>query len=296
MRVLVCLPSIPMLAVASACADKPSMDTAPGGGDSGGSGETAELDCASQEGVRFVSADGTIQDRTQEFAAGSAGAPASIAIDQDGVLEVCGGTWNVLLDVRSADLVLRGDARVSQPVLSGGGSGPIIQVRTPGARFVAEDLDFTGAIACFGSVLTAADMAVPCDQEALPVQADITFRRSRLVGNAFDFGGGVVGVTGGIVTLEDTLISDNDGHGVFALGGDVRCTGSAEVEAGLKNNSKSGVWISEPGQDAGRTLVSEGCDWGGNGQDDVRLDTETYFTGFGDDADFTCDAIALTCG
>ena len=69
MRVLVCLSSIPMLAVASACADKPSMDTAPGGGDSGGSGGTAELDCASQEGVRFVSADGTIQDRTQEFAA-----------------------------------------------------------------------------------------------------------------------------------------------------------------------------------------------------------------------------------
>lgn len=277
----------------AACAGEPERETGSAGVGGGGGGD---LDCAVGEGVRFTAADGAVSDWTAAFAAGTPGAPAQVSIEQDGVVEVCGGTWYVLMDVRAADLVLRGDDRVSAPVLHGGGAGGLIQLRTPGSRFVAEDLRFTGGLACFGSVLTAADMAEPCDQDAQPIAAEVTFRRSQLSGNAYEIGGGVVGVVGGTVLLEDTLIADNEGHGVFALAADVTCTGSADVEAGLKDNSKSGVWIAEPGQEAGYSLRSTSCDWGGNGQEDVRLHQETTFDGFGADATFSCDARSLTCG
>jgi len=285
--------SLALVGVLSGCGDKdadPGGDTAVGGGDSG-----SVLDCSIAEGVRFTATDGSVTDWTGAFAAGTDGAPALINVDRDGVLEVCGGTWFVMLDVSADDLVLRGDTRVSAPVLDGGGSGPLIQLRSSRARFVAEDLSFTGALACFGSVLTAADMAEPCDQAAQSLDADITFRRSHLHSNAYELGGGVIGVSGGVVLLEDSLVSDNEGHGVFGIAADITCTGSSAVDAGVMANSKSGVWIADPGENAGYALVSAGCDWGGNVQEDVRLDGETYFNGFGADASFSCDARSLTC-
>jgi hypothetical protein len=296
MRLRVLLP-LALAGALAGCGDKDGGDTGVTGGDTadGGGGAAAALDCASAEGVRFTAADGSISDWTAAFAAGADGAPALITVEEDGVVDVCGGTWFVALDVSASDLVLRGDARVSAPVLDGGGSGPLIQLRSNGARFVAEDLSFTGALACFGSVLTAADMAEPCDQAAQPLDADITFRRSHLYANAYELGGGVVGVSGGLVLLEDSLVAANEGHGVFGIAADITCTGSSAVDAGVMDNSKTGVWIADPGADAGYALVSAGCDWGGNGQEDVRLDGETYFDGFGADASFSCDARSLTC-
>lgn len=285
--------ALPLLALLSACGDK--ADSAVPGGDDTGGGSGATLDCATAEGVQFTAADGTVEDWTAAFAAGAAGAPADVLVDRDGVLEICGGTWVVNLSVTAADLVLRGDASVSSPVLDGGGGGPIVDLTTQGARLVVEDLALTGAKACFGSAIRAADFATECDREAGPLGADVTVRRAHLHGLTFDIGGGAIGTAGSSVLVEDSLIADNEGHGVFAVATDVRCTAAAGMDAGMHDNTKSGVWLAEPGQAAGNTVVSEGCDWGSNGQEDVRLGEDTYFNDFGPDASFVCDAIAGVC-
>jgi hypothetical protein len=141
----------------------------------------------------------------------------------------------------------------------------------------------------------AADFATECDREAGPLGADITLRRVHVHGMGFDIGGGAIGTAGSTVTVEDTLIADNEGHAIFAVATDVTCSAAAGLDAGMHDNTKSGVWIAEPQPDAGNTVVSDGCDWGGNGQEDVRLGEDAYFDGFGQDASFVCDAIAQVC-
>ncbi len=179
-------------------------------------------------------------------------------------------------------------------VLDGGGAGTLIRLRTNGASLTVEDLTLTGGLACFGSVVLAADMAEDCSPGAGNLDTAITMRRVDITGNAYETGGGTIGVVGGSVTLEDTRIADNQGHGVFAVDADVSCSGSTGMDAGLHDNSKSGVWMM-PTVDA-RTLTSSVCDWGNNAQEDVRIGEELSFDGFGEDASFSCDSLAGTCG
>ena len=282
----------------AACGDKDTTG-APDSGvphDSGDGSADVTADCAGAEGVWFTAADGTVEDWTATFASGSAGAPVEVMVERDGVVDVCGGTWVVNLTVSAASLTVRGDATRSAPTLDGGGSGPIIDLTTVGSRLVVEDLTLTNARACFGSGIRGADFSAECDREAGPLGADVTVRRSHLHGLTYDIGGGAIGTAGSTVVVEDTLIANNEGHGVFAVATDVRCSAASGLDAGMRDNTKSGVWVADPTPEAGNSLVSEGCDWGGNGQEDVRLGGETYFNDFGQDARFQCDALALTCG
>ena len=110
----------------------------------------------------------------------------------------------------------------------------------------------------------------------------------------------MIGVTESTVTMNNSLIVDNPGHGIVALNSDVICNGAAGVEAGIKSMTKNGVWMmgDDLAQQSAYTTTSNGCDWGNNGYNDVLMgdvDGPGGFSNFGDDANFVCDSSSLLC-
>ena len=133
------------------------------------------------------------------------------------------------------------------------------------------------------------------------VSVDLTLQDVWIYGNYFpeehDLGGGMLGVTESLVTLNNTLIADNLGHGIVAFNSDVICNGDVGVDAGIYNMSKNGVWMmgNDQAEKSTYTTTSNSCDWGNNGYYDVQIGTDSVFSDFGEDASFVCDSSSLSC-
>lgn len=98
--------------------------------------------------------------------------------------------------------------------------------------------------------------------------------------------------------LDNTEISGNIGHGVYAINADVTCIGSPESRAGMWGNEKFGIWMEAKDTDRSYTLDSQSCDFGVNDEEngfwDVQLQND-YDLRYDDDATFNCDVVTKSC-
>jgi hypothetical protein len=260
----------------------------------------------------FESASGGDTDITDELSGGSSGSPKSWSTSDDGTLRFCGGDWTVSMDFESSDLTIIGDDGFDTPVIRGGGVINQINLLKSGATVLLENLEFTEGYNCWGSVVRAVDagdlyvdgnlVAEGCDYIYEPVSVDLTLQDVLIYGNDFpeELGGGMLGVTESVVTLNSTLISDNQGHGIVALNSDVICNGDSSIAAGIQDMTKNGVWMmgDDLAEQSSYTTTSNSCDWGGNGYNDVLMgdvDGPGGYSDFGDDASFVCDSSSMSC-
>jgi hypothetical protein len=287
----------------AACGGRPSLL-----GDSGAGGS---VDC--EEGLAiFEKASGGDMDVTADLSSGSAGTPASWGTDEDGTLRFCGGEWVVSMDFGGSDVTILGDPAFDPAIIKGGGVSNQINLTTSGATVLIENLHFTEGYNCWGSVVRAVDagdlyiegvlIAEGCDYVYEPVSVDLTLQDVQIYGNDFpeELGGGMIGMTESLLTMNDSRIYDNPGHGVVALNSDVICNGDSSSEAGIQGHSKNGVWMMEDdlAEKSSYTTTSNGCDWADNGYDDVLMgeaDGPGGHSGFGDDASFVCTSSTMLC-
>ena len=118
-----------------------------------------DTDCdgdASDAGMAtFLGASGGHQDLSAALSAGGPGDPVHYELGQDGVLQICTATWDLLLAIDGVDVELRGHGEV---VLDAGGAGTVVSATnstlslsgltltggsaTEGAGLYLEDTDF----------------------------------------------------------------------------------------------------------------------------------------------------------
>jgi hypothetical protein len=264
-----------LVLVLAACTGDPQVDDT--------DSDTAVGDCPTGT-AWFQGSEGDPSDVTSELDA--------LTLDQDGTLTFCGGEHAVQLDV-SANVTLRTDPAFDRAVLTAANDTHVYLTKS-GIDLTVEDLDFTGGNNCWASAILGAVVS-ECDRlEFEPITADIVLRRTHMYGNTFDTGGGVVAITGDTtLTLEESFISDNEGHGIFAVNANMVCT-----NGGVHDNTKTGIWSVQNEDAAGTyTIDSTSCDWSGAGYNSVILDFDQAITfDFGEDATFACDSGSQSCG
>ena len=97
--------------------------------------------------------------------------------------------------------------------------------------------------------------------------------------------------------MENTRISENEGHGVYAQEASVACTGTPSDRSGSWGNTKYGIWTEFMDTEE-YTTTSSGCDFGegaeDNGFEDVMFNHDMGFE-YGDDATFSCSSLTQSC-
>ena len=261
--------------------------------DSAVPGDTSET---GDVGLLLTMSDGSTLDLTDTAQAGVEGAPAALTIDQAGTLSVGPGTWFVQLTA-TAPLTIRG---TTGAILSGGGTGIVIDLPGPNTPLIVEDLEITGGYGCLGSAIRSGffEGGICARDTVVAAANDITLRGVDIHHNVYETGGGAVGVTeGSSVVVIDSNIRENDGHAVYGQMSDVSCTGSTAAHAGFWANTKYGVWV-EIYDGSAHTITSDTCDFGvdaeSNGYEDVAINTD-LLVNYGDDATFACSSTTNTC-
>ena len=260
------------------------------------SGSPAAADC-SGGGVLFTPEGGVTE--SWDVSGGSSGSPVMKQVTENGVVTVCGGTSYVTMDVTATSLVVSGDTSGERPVLSGGGIGEVIQMLTSGSTLIVEDVDLIEGYGCLGAAVLVGDIPGCVPEAITPVTSAVELHRVGVHLNDYNTGGGAVGLTGdSTLLLDDTEISGNIGHGVYAINADVTCIGSTASRAGMWGNEKFGIWMEAKDSDRSYTLDSQSCDFGvgdeENGFWDVQLQND-YDLRYDDDATFTCDVVTKLC-
>ena len=149
-----------------------------------------------------------------------------------------------------------------------------------------------------GSAIRAASVS-ECSRDGIsPVAVHLELSGVNIFGNHYDVGGGAVGIThGGSLVMENTVISENEGHGVYAQEASVACTGTPSDRSGSWGNTKYGIWTEFLDTEE-HTTTSSGCDFGegaeDNGFEDVMFNHDLGFK-YGDDATFSCSTLTQTC-
>ncbi len=143
----------------------------------------------------------------------------AVTADSEGTIEVCGGTWNVNVDVQ-ADINIRG---YNDPVLNGGGTGPVLSMTTDGVHAIAQNLTMTGGLGtsamAAGEGFTTAGGAVSCNADA-----SVELQSINLLNNQADIGGAIAS-DGCDVDLAKVTILGNDSTeagAIYINNGDLR--------------------------------------------------------------------------
>lgn len=286
---------LPLLFLAACTSTQKDSDSSPSTDDSTGGGGT---DCAEGGSLYLVAEDGSETDLSAEVLAGTAAAPAAITLSSPGTVHICPGTWYVTLSVQAASMAFVGESGASRPLLSAGEKGVVIDIPTDGASASFTGFDITGGKGCLGSAIRAASIP-ECSRDGIsPVAVSLQLSDMKIYGNTYDVGGGAIGIThGSSLVMENTEISGNDGHGVYAQEANVQCTGSPSDRSGSWGNTKYGFWL-EFFDAAEHTMTSAGCDFGAgaedNGFEDVMFNNVIGFE-YGDDVNFSCSSLTQTC-
>jgi hypothetical protein len=176
--------------------------------------------------VLWTHGDGTVEDATATFAAGTPDSP--VVVHAEGDIVFCGGTWYTQLDADA-------DVRVSSPegapaVLDGGGVVTIVAVEEDGLDVSLEGLSLEhgyatviepnnayaagGGIGCTGySTLTLTDVDIESSSGGLggaifSSSCDVSLTRGTLQGNTASYGAAIFAY-GGQLHVEETTIADN---------------------------------------------------------------------------------------
>ncbi len=192
-----------------------------------------DTDCdptTDESGASFKSITQGAVDLTADFAAGTKAAPATITIDEDGVLHVCAGEWYVTFDVQ-VDARISGHGGTDETVLNGGGQGPAIVIdeeldlRVQGVSFtdyVASDSQYGSAIDCSGEGANIQGGNLQFNDSSATVGGALAIRggcsmslqNAEFAGNSAERGGHLV-VSEGSAMLTNVSFRD----GVATLGG-----------------------------------------------------------------------------
>ncbi len=161
------------------------------------------------------------QDRSADFAAGSLVAPASITLDQDGLLRICQGTYYVSLDV-TGDVDLKG-ADSTLTVLSGAYQERVVDI--VGAEVTLEGLGLVhgydseaAGLMAKQAVLTLSDVAVHAN---LGLGAKVEDSELVVEGSAFNRNDGGLWVEDSDgcsihrSRFQRNLVNDADGGGLY---------------------------------------------------------------------------------
>lgn len=183
-----------------------------------------DTDCdgdASDAGMAtFLGASGGHQDLSAALSAGGPGDPVHYELGQDGVLQICTATWDLLLAIDGVDVELRGHGEV---VLDAGGAGTVVSATN--STLSLSGLTLTGGSATEGAGLYLED-------------TDFDLQGVGIDGGSATRGGGVAVVGASEGSLVDLRITgaeaSGDGGGLWldtgvvvdAAGLDVRLSGA----------------------------------------------------------------------
>ncbi|MCK6505719.1 right-handed parallel beta-helix repeat-containing protein [Myxococcota bacterium] len=173
-----------------------------GGATDGGTDTTG--DCGQ---ALFTASDGGITDLTAAFTTGE-----ETTLSQDGRLEVCTGTWFVILRVEAQVEVVGLGSGPERTVLSGGDWGTVVEVAGEGARVQVENVTLDRGSAR-GHRNDRAGAGLRCTEGASAALSQVIVSN----GQAYD-GGGVYGEQGCVIEVEGAVFRDNtttdDGGGL----------------------------------------------------------------------------------
>lgn len=193
--------------------------------DTGETGQTADP-CA-ELGVSFTAPDGSTEDLSVLFAAGTAESPAVIPL-REGSYGFCPGTWYVALSVDGGSVALSALSPGVETVLDGAGLVSVLQI-TGDASVSLRDLTVAhgvasalseagslagGAVACAGESTLAMDGAILRDNQATvgggiySADCAVLIEDSELIGNTADFGGAIFAGHGRL-RLTSSALTDN---------------------------------------------------------------------------------------
>jgi hypothetical protein len=264
-------------------------------------------DWKGDEGVAtFYPASGGAEDWTADLAAGKYGAPETIAIEEDGELVICDGTWYVALQVKNpaTNVTITGLHGSAETTLSGGDEDASVRQLGSNSFLTLQGLTITEGNNCYGAAVATTN-PMGCTTHgggaSFAIEVEILMRDVRIVDNAPTlYAIGAVYLANGTLTMEDSTIANNSVQGIHIEGGEVYCTGSPKNDAGVWGNAE-GVeiwsWFVTP-----KLFESNQCDFDGTGGKytpsyDVQLfskfDSASF--DFGDDAVFLCDASTASC-
>ena len=180
----------------------------------------------------FLTDGGVWLDLTDTLGAGVAGSPANVALDQEGVLYVCAGTWYAGLDITASVDVIGFDGAAST-VLTGEGTRSLVTLDDPSLAVSVEaitldngsaHLDFAdrgpgyeagGAVHCEGtSDLVLRDVIIRNSSAftggAVSVEdCSVTVEDAEIYGNFATASGGAFSVVGGTLTVVGATVYDN---------------------------------------------------------------------------------------
>ena len=178
--------------------------TTDGGGGDGGTDTIGDCGLA-----LFTSSDGVITDLTAAFTEGE-----ETTLAQDGRLEVCTGTWFVILRVEAQVEVVGLGSGPERTVLSGGDWGTVIEVDGQTARVTVENVTLDRGSAR-GHRNDRAGAGLRCMEGASAALSQVIVSN----GQAYD-GGGVYGEQGCVIEVDGAVFRDNtttDDGGAFRV-------------------------------------------------------------------------------
>jgi hypothetical protein len=243
--------------------------------------------------VTFFADSGTVTDLTVEFSLGYFGAPETHFITENGELDICAGTYytNVEIDTDSVDIV--GIGGQANTVLSGGGVERVIGVVQSDAEVEISEVTLTEGYDCIGSAVSAIDVT-DCTTGYSGYSSvhglELSLRNVDIVDNESYYqhsttstpvsgSGGAVRMSSGVLFMEDTVIRNNVGSGVWATTSSIRCIGSTTNDAGAWGNSWYGIYtyayMSSTSPSA-NYVQSLGCDFGTGADDNSRADIHLW--------------------
>ena len=188
-------------------------------------------ECDEATFARFVASSGTATDWTMALA-GADGVPASVELDEDGILYLCPGTWYAQLALTAYDVGVVGLGGSEDTVLDAGGAGPLLQLQTSWQEVHVEGVTLTNGTLgadedagggpaletddAWNTTLTLSDVVVHDNLGGIELSGDLFASDLTLHDNSHTFSGsssrtfrgGALAVSGD-VTLSDTLIADN---------------------------------------------------------------------------------------
>ncbi len=198
--------------------------------------------------VTWFKDDGTVEDLTTLFSSGTAGNPADVALDEDGYVNVCTGSYFVTMEF-TADVDVHGLDGQDKVTLSGGGNSTIVVIRTDdvdveltGITFEEGDSEYdlptaTSSIPFGGAVHCVADATLTVDDctfdnndtgksgAAMGIAGgcDLVSTNTTFSGNSAQHRGSAVAIEEGTASFSDGFISDNhcqalNGGGAISVG------------------------------------------------------------------------------
>jgi len=187
--------------------------------------------------AHFLPPGGVAQDWAPLLSAGTPAAPASLALDQPGQLNVCEGSWYVTLDLR-ADVAVVGGGPLGSVVLDGADQVTPIVVTEAGISARVENLVVNAGTATETSTAPPTYYrlggGVHCSGDA-----DLTLNSVRVRNSYSSHWGGGIGISG--CTLTGTSIDAQFNQGNFAGGGLAVNTGSFDITGGDFSGNSSGI-------------------------------------------------------